>query len=141
LPAELHYTGPFVDSQQRPKVDFPWDRLNGKPLVYASLGTLQNESEAIFRTIAEAFAGLDVQLVISLGGGLDLSRLGRWPAIRLGEACAAIGDCEACCDCDYSCRAQYRARVAGRGCARWWRFRWETINLVWPRALLRSAQV
>ena len=76
LPAVLHYAGPFVDSQQRPRVEFPWDRLNGKPLVYASLGTLQNGSEAIFRTIAEACAGLNAQLVISLGGGLDPARLG-----------------------------------------------------------------
>jgi len=75
-PANLHYTGPFVDSQHRPTVDFPWDKLDGRPLVYASLGTLQNGSEAIFRTIAEACAGTAVQLVISLGGGLDPERLG-----------------------------------------------------------------
>jgi zeaxanthin glucosyltransferase len=75
-PANLHYTGPFVDNQQRPPVTFPWHRLDGRPLVYASLGTLQNSSETIFRTIAEACAGLDVQLVLSLGGGLDPARLG-----------------------------------------------------------------
>ena len=73
----LHYTGPFVHQQQRPPVDFPWDRLDGRPLIYASLGTLQNGSEAIFRTIAEACAGLDAQLVISLGAGLDPARLGK----------------------------------------------------------------
>jgi zeaxanthin glucosyltransferase len=72
----LHYAGPFVDAGQRPVVEFPWDKLDGRPLVYASLGTLQNGSEAIFRTIAEACAGLDAQLVISLGGGLDPARLG-----------------------------------------------------------------
>jgi zeaxanthin glucosyltransferase len=75
-PPNLHYTGPFVDNQQRPSVSFPWDRLDGRPLVYASLGTLQNSSVEIFRTIAEACAGLDVQLVLSLGGGLDPTRLG-----------------------------------------------------------------
>ena len=75
-PAGLHYTGPFVDAQQRPAVAFPWERLDGRPLIYASLGTLQNGSEIIFRTIAEACAGLDVQLLISLGGGLDPAMLG-----------------------------------------------------------------
>ena len=75
-PAILHYTGPFVDARQRPPVDFPWERLDGRPLIYASLGTLQNGSEAIFRTIAEGCAGLEAQLVISLGGGLEPSRLG-----------------------------------------------------------------
>jgi UDP:flavonoid glycosyltransferase YjiC (YdhE family) len=72
----LHYTGPFVDAQQRPKIDFDWNRLDGRPLVYASLGTLQNGSERVFRIIAEACAALPVQLVISLGGGIDRERLG-----------------------------------------------------------------
>jgi UDP:flavonoid glycosyltransferase YjiC (YdhE family) len=75
-PAILHYTGPFVDAQQRPAVEFPWEHLDGRPLMYASLGTLQNGSESIFRTIAKACAGLNAQLVISLGGGLDPARLG-----------------------------------------------------------------
>jgi zeaxanthin glucosyltransferase len=75
-PTNLHYTGPFVDDQQRPQISFPWERLDGRPLVYASLGTLQNGSEEIFKTIAAACAGLNVQLVLSLGGGLDPARLG-----------------------------------------------------------------
>ena len=79
LPPNLHYTGPFVDARQRPSVDFPWDELDGRPLVYASLGTLQNGAEQIFRTIAEACAPLDCQLVISLGGGLDSGRLRTLP--------------------------------------------------------------
>ena len=76
-PTGLHYAGPFLHTQQRPAVDFPWDRLDGRPLIYASLGTLQNGSEAIFRTITEACAGLDAQLLISLGGGLDPASLGK----------------------------------------------------------------
>jgi zeaxanthin glucosyltransferase len=73
----LHYTGPFVFPEQRPVVEFPWDSLDGRPLIYASMGTLQNGSEAIFRMIAEACAGIDLQLVISLGGGIDPARLGK----------------------------------------------------------------
>jgi UDP:flavonoid glycosyltransferase YjiC (YdhE family) len=75
--AGLHYTGPFVHFEQRPAVEFPWERLDGRPLIYATMGTLQNGSEAIFKTIAEACAGLDAQLLISLGGGLDPARLGK----------------------------------------------------------------
>jgi zeaxanthin glucosyltransferase len=41
-PEHLHYTSPFVDARLRLPVEFPWDRLDGRPLVYASLGTLQN---------------------------------------------------------------------------------------------------
>ena len=76
LPPVLQYTGPFVDARQRPAVAFPWERLDGRPLIYASLGTLQNGSESIFRVIASACAGLNAQLVISLGGGLNPERLG-----------------------------------------------------------------
>ena len=76
-PSGLHYTGPFLRAQQRPVIDFPWERLDTRPLIYASLGTLQNGSEAIFRTIADACAGLGAQLLISLGGGLDPAVLGR----------------------------------------------------------------
>ncbi len=78
-PAGLHYTGPFVDPEQRPAVEFPWERLDGRPLIYASMGTLQNGAEAIFRTIAKACAGLDTQLLISLGGGIDPEKLGNLP--------------------------------------------------------------
>jgi zeaxanthin glucosyltransferase len=80
LPAPLlHYTGPFVDQARRAPVEFPWHRLDGRPLVYASLGTLQNGAEDIFRKIAQACVGLDLQLVISLGGGLDPASLGTLP--------------------------------------------------------------
>jgi zeaxanthin glucosyltransferase len=75
----LHYTGPFVDARLRPPVEFPWSRLDNRPLVYASLGTLQNGSEVIFRTIAQACDGLGVQLVLSLGGGLEPQGLGALP--------------------------------------------------------------
>lgn len=76
-PPGLYYTGPFVHAEQRPAVEFQWERLDGRPLIYASLGTLQNGSEDIFRTIADACAGLEAQLLISLGGGLDPERLGK----------------------------------------------------------------
>ena len=69
LPNVFHYVGPLRGRAPR-SVEFPWDRLDGRPLVYASLGTLQNSREPLFRTFAEACRGLDVQLVISHGGGL-----------------------------------------------------------------------
>src|SRR6516162_9940103 len=72
LAPHCHHTGPWTDAAGRAPVDFPWSRLDaGRPLVYASLGTLQNGILRTFRVIAEACAGLDLQLVISLGGGQD----------------------------------------------------------------------
>jgi MGT family glycosyltransferase len=79
LPDTFHYTGPFIDDAARPDIAFPWDKLDGRPIVYASLGTLQNNLPGVFRTIAAACARLDVQLVMGLGGGLDPERLGELP--------------------------------------------------------------
>jgi zeaxanthin glucosyltransferase len=70
LPPNFHYVGPFRNSAPAP-VAFPWEKLDGRRLVYASLGTLQNGKEKVFRCFAEACLGLDVQLVITHGGGLD----------------------------------------------------------------------
>jgi len=63
----LHFTGPWHAAGGASDVPFPWERLDGRPLVYASLGTLQNRLAETFTTIAEAVAPLGVQLVISLG--------------------------------------------------------------------------
>jgi zeaxanthin glucosyltransferase len=70
LPRIFHYVGPLRKPSAR-KVEFPWERLDGRPLVYASLGTLQHSKQQVFRCFAEACEGLDVQLVIAHNGGLD----------------------------------------------------------------------
>ncbi len=67
LPETFRYTGPF-HRKGRDSVEFDFDLLDGRPLVYASMGTLQNRLLPVFEQIAEACAGLDVQLVMSLGG-------------------------------------------------------------------------
>ena len=66
-PACLHHTGPLHEDGGTEPIPFPWERLDGRPLVYASMGTLQNRNEKVFRIIAEACSTLDVQLVITLG--------------------------------------------------------------------------
>jgi zeaxanthin glucosyltransferase len=71
LPRNFHYTGPFVDQSARSSVDFPWDRLDGRPLIYVSLGTARKIQLTIFRMIAEACDGLGLQVVMSLGGRRD----------------------------------------------------------------------
>lgn len=68
LPSHFFYTGPFFDGRERSNVKFPWHRLNGKPVVYASMGTVRNRSLRVFQIIAAAVAAFDVQLVLSLGG-------------------------------------------------------------------------
>lgn len=66
-PDTLHFVGHFKNERHENLIDFDWDRLDGHPLVYASLGTLQNRQDWIFRAIIEACAPLDAQTVIALG--------------------------------------------------------------------------
>ncbi len=71
-PPQFHYTGPFHDGRGRIESDFPWDRLTGEPLIYASMGTLQNGLESVFSSIAEAVGRRPgMQLVLSIGPTLD----------------------------------------------------------------------
>jgi len=67
LPHCFHYTGPWHAVERGDTVEFPWQKLDGRPLIYASMGTLQNRQRSIFETIAAACANLDAQLVLSLG--------------------------------------------------------------------------
>lgn len=68
LPPWFHFTGTYHTAASRISVPFPHGQLAGKPLIYASMGTLQNRLQWVFETIALACEKLDVQLVISLGG-------------------------------------------------------------------------
>lgn len=79
LPPQLHYTGPWHDPALRAPAPFPMERLNGAPLIYASMGTLHNGMPDVFRRIAQACAGLPAQLVISLGGGSTPEEVGTLP--------------------------------------------------------------
>jgi MGT family glycosyltransferase len=71
LPANFHFTGSFHSSLSRNPIDFPYEKLNGKPLIYASMGTIQNRLFSTFNRIAAACQDLDVQLIISLGGSAE----------------------------------------------------------------------
>ncbi|ADV83396.1 glycosyltransferase [Terriglobus saanensis] len=71
LPESFFYTGPFIEERTRASIGFPWDLLDGRPLIYASLGTTRKNDPMIFHRVAEACRSLNVQLVISLGGRRD----------------------------------------------------------------------
>jgi zeaxanthin glucosyltransferase len=71
-PTNLYHTGPFHDGMGRAKVDFPWEKLTGEPLIYASMGTVLNGNLDVFQTIVRALAKqTGVQLVLSIGKQLD----------------------------------------------------------------------
>ncbi|HEY9852944.1 MAG TPA: glycosyltransferase [Leptolyngbyaceae cyanobacterium] len=79
LPPHFHFTGPFHNPVTRKAVPFPFEQLTGKPLIYASMGTIQNRLLRVFQIIASACEELDAQLVISLGGGATPESLPKLP--------------------------------------------------------------
>jgi zeaxanthin glucosyltransferase len=79
-PAQFHHTGPFHDGMGREKLDFPWERLTGEPLIYASMGTILNGRLDVFRAIVAGVAKhKDLQLVLSIGDQLDPEQIGPVP--------------------------------------------------------------
>lgn len=79
LPNHIHFTGSLSNSKSRQAVDFPFEQLTEKPLIYASLGTVQNRLQSVFQEIAQACVGLDAQLVISLGIEIRAESMGNLP--------------------------------------------------------------
>ena len=68
--------GPFHDGAGRIGLDFPWERLTGETLIYASMGTLMNGQAAVYRAITAAAAKRNgLQLVLSVRDQVDPEQL------------------------------------------------------------------
>jgi MGT family glycosyltransferase len=83
LPQCFHFTGPYSHPASRELTAFPFEKLTGQPLIYASLGTVQNRMMWIFDRVASACVELDAQLVISLGGSGNIKSLPQLPGSPL----------------------------------------------------------
>jgi MGT family glycosyltransferase len=66
-PDHFHHTGPWHEPKAAREDDFDWSWLDGRPLVYASLGTLQNGLDHLYQIILDAGADLPMQIVLTLG--------------------------------------------------------------------------
>jgi zeaxanthin glucosyltransferase len=72
------YLGAISHNRSRKNVDFPWDKLDSKPVVYASTGTICT-GEDVLKCVAEACADLPVTLIITRGGNKKLGKLEELP--------------------------------------------------------------
>jgi zeaxanthin glucosyltransferase len=89
LPRHFFHTRPFHAPKRDGPCDaaydaFPWNELDdSKPLVYASMGTIQNLVKEIYYNIAAACHNLNtpVQLILALGkpgSALDMDRIAQY---------------------------------------------------------------
>jgi MGT family glycosyltransferase len=70
---EFVFVGPSIPPARDATGDFPFDRLDGRPLVYISLGTTFHNVPAFYRACFDALGGGPWQVVLSTGGAnLDL---------------------------------------------------------------------
>ena len=76
-PATMHHVGPLRVEDTR---EFPFER-DGRPLVFASLGTLQGARKRLFRAIAFAAEKAGMQLVMVHCGRLTRSQVAALPGV------------------------------------------------------------
>ena len=71
--AEYVFVGPSIPAVRNAAVDFPFDQLDGRPLVYVSLGTTFHDAPAFYRACFEGLGDGPWQVVLATGGvAMDL---------------------------------------------------------------------
>jgi hypothetical protein len=73
----------FVGSSIEPATrseQFDFGQLDGRPLLYVSLGTLHHGNTEFFRRVGEAFGDFPGQVLLSVGRGTDLGQFADLPA-------------------------------------------------------------
>ncbi|MEM9280435.1 MAG: glycosyltransferase [Verrucomicrobiota bacterium] len=89
LPDHFHYGGSLAAYRAPGNLAFPWNRLDDRPVVFASMGTVRSSRRlSLYQIIAEACAPLNAQLVMTTGAwdqegitSQDLARLPGEPVI------------------------------------------------------------
>jgi MGT family glycosyltransferase len=78
LPPQFRYVG-LLRRQTVSSIPFPFERLDGRPIVYGSLGTVVSDTRGLFQGMSEACAALNLQLVITLGHSADIEKYANLP--------------------------------------------------------------
>lgn len=78
-PPHFHHIGSLAATRpENASHDFPWDWLDGRPLVYASLGTVPDgTNRKVLQRILTACAPLDAQVVLTIGKWEENARASR----------------------------------------------------------------
>lgn len=72
------FSGASIDARTRPD-QFDFSRLDGRPLIYISMGTVQFLNDRFFRTCMDTFADYPAQFLLAAGPGSDVARFGEVP--------------------------------------------------------------
>ena len=72
------FVGPSIAARPA-SGDFPFDAITRSPVVYISLGTINNDNMEFYRQCFEAFGTYDAQFILSAGKRTDIKALGAIP--------------------------------------------------------------
>jgi MGT family glycosyltransferase len=74
------FVGPSINHENRAKnEEFPFEQIKRKPVIYISLGTVNNRDLSFYRRCFQAFAEFPGQFILSVGQSTDLAQLGPIP--------------------------------------------------------------
>lgn len=79
LGSHFKFVGPSI-TERTDYVEFPFEQINRRPVIYISLGTINNENLTFYRKCFEAFADYPGQFILSAGKRTDLKLLEPIPA-------------------------------------------------------------
>ena len=66
LPPHFYYSQPWHVMHRDSNIDFPWEKLDGRPILYVSLGTVQNRLQHLYSVLLHSCPESH-QLVMALG--------------------------------------------------------------------------
>jgi len=78
LVGDFEYVGASIP-ERRDDIEDEFKDLEGKPLVYVSLGTLHNADIEFYRNAIQAFKGTHYEVIMSVGKNIEMTELGELP--------------------------------------------------------------
>ncbi|MBZ0284380.1 MAG: glycosyl transferase [Anaerolineae bacterium] len=79
FPSSYRFVGPPI-SQRSSTIDFPYEQITRRPVIYISLGTINNENLDFYRQCFAAFGNHPGQFILSVGNKINLADLGTIPS-------------------------------------------------------------
>lgn len=78
LGTSYKFVGPSL-AERKDDSGFPFEAITGSPVVYISLGTINNDNVDFYRQCFEAFGSHSAQFILSVGKRTDIAALGAVP--------------------------------------------------------------
>lgn len=79
FPSKYRFAGPPISPRPSP-IDFPYEQITRRPVIYISLGTINNENLDFYRQCFAAFGNHPGQFILSVGNKIDIADLGMIPS-------------------------------------------------------------